>query len=652
MASEALQAFIQRDFAEAQQALLSLSNATSENLYDPKAEIDDPRVKHNALILQFYSKQTEESLITFLSFIANTLPKDKRPKEVEQLFMSTILDTTAFHFLHARLGSVSLYNLAVIAYHHALIKPAERIATFLYSKIDALEDWLALRLCFLLIDIHLRLVDIPAATIVASHAEKLLPRFVKTDVVDEDNQALTPSEIETLATHWNGRKSTILETPTSYEDAKFCLHIYNARISVFSDGSRSNRKEAKIAVDAADDTESRPTSAALLVKARVEQSYSKGLRILASIITQSASQKTLMNKVRPLALNSLGVLHHRLGRHALAACYFEQSRRCFLDLFSENTDTEKEEKKSAVTLNLLTFAKDSHVCYNLALQYMKLSDYSRALDLFTICARRDPLLATESAILWIRMAECCIGLEWNGADRKQALSLEGQGRGRRMVMRVQDKRDELSIQYAATCARAALDILDLQNQAKVNMNNEGVKESDHNGRVSETNTEVQRKSSQVSAKELQLRTSALTLLAYSSLSFDPATTVEACNQLRKIYPKGDSEQGMLGYLYAAEAFCKLNRPEDAANRLSFLFSMNVTTDSNIRDAAKINLALTHAANGDLVKASRAAKLALEQTRTSPKRRREAIFAASYIFLRSGETESARVLLRSMQNLTD
>lgn len=509
-----------------------------------------------------------------------------------------------------------------------------------------MDDWLAFKTCFLLIDVYLRLRNEPLASTIANYADKLLSRFSKSHP--------TPSELKLLTPDCPARSQTILDSPVTYEDAKFCMHIYHARLCALeADPSKAaTRKEAKNAVVAADNSESRPTAVALLVKAHVEHNYSKALRILASIVNQSPPH--VLQKVRPLVLNSLGILHHRLGRHALAACYFEHSRQSF-DRLSRQTS--QDSSADSVQLTIHTSAKDAEVSFNLALQYMKLGDYARALDLFTICAKNDRTYANESPLLWLRMAECCVGIE-SAANAKQQLSVEGQGRGRRLIMRAAVQDDNLTLEYAATCARSAIAILDKQKDEedangpqKSNVNNKDRFGMVPNHSTLRGKTDQPNPTSSASDEEnIRYRAAALTIMAYACLSFDPNAVIEACEELHKLYPKSDNDRCLLGRLYAAEAYCMLGRPDEAANQLAPLLTAKVSTDSSIREAAYVNMALTHVSNGDVASASRAAKLALKTFGGQSRHkviRKEAIFAASYIFLRSGEVETARRCLRSL-----
>ncbi|PXF49262.1 CCR4-NOT transcription complex subunit 10 [Gracilariopsis chorda] len=649
MAADALTAFLLRDFAAASQALLSLSDSPKAN-GNSKTPPEDPRIRHNLLVSEFYHNNSFQAIDDLVLFITHTLPQETKPTSANNLFSSITDNALVLKPLLSKFGPIALYNLAVIAYHFGFLQSASTIGDVLYANIEAMDDWLALRTCFLLIDLHLRLNDLPFASKISAYSEKLLPSFSS-----RQDGSGTPSEIKVLTPEWPTRSKCILEQPASYEDAKFCMHIYNARISSAfdesADGLRTVRKEAKSAVLVADDSHTRPTAAALLVKARVEPSYHKGLRILASVVGQSSS--TMIQNIRPLALNSLGVLHHRLGCHALAACYFEHSRQAFRKLFSEEGRNAK--NPHAVHLTSLSTVHNTHVAYNLALQYMQLSDFSKALDSFMICVKNDFTYANTSPLLWIRIAECCIGIERNSG--RPLLAVEGQGRGRRFIMRAAERDEGLNMEYAATCARAAIAILDRRkNRPDGQVSPSRPKRASLISNSSTLLENTPRNSttpSQDASEDNRLRGAALALLAYSSLSFDPKAAVEACREIQTLYPNGNNDRCILSRLYAAEAYCMLNRPSDAANQLYPLVH-SIISDSAAKEAVHINWALTQACRGDIATASKAARTALKgfsvMSASQQRHRslhRDTIFAASYIFLRNRETEIARRCLRSL-----
>lgn len=102
----------------------------------------------------------------------------------------------------------------------------------------------------------------------------------------------------------------------------------------------------------------------------------------------------MLAKIRPVALKSLGISQHHLGKHAVTACYFEHSRREFEDLLDRQQSH----------LSVMRSARDSNVGYHLALQYIKLGEYETELRLFLKCIKTDRIFAERSSMLWLRMS--------------------------------------------------------------------------------------------------------------------------------------------------------------------------------------------------------------------------------------------------------
>lgn len=1044
---------------------------------------DVHRIDHNRHVNQFYSSSSYSTknnpLIKYISgLLINRGPSSSSSPDHsdDDVIFNTLLDVRHVRAIYLEVGPVPLYNVAVVAYHRQgshrnALATAKRIVDFLYDHVEALDEWIAILTCFLLIDVHLCFARDVQGTVTSSrssflmsvlaYANKLLATFLpnnnsnnsstqskqQQEIQNDDNDNNAKNDIhndmnnvignhsvnETLSgddnnyndptlpllspSHWIGSSTTLIPFPPTYAAAKFCIHIYNGRLAhaivASSPPSSPHLHDLNIAqlrqtrhalVMALEQplSGSKPMAAALLLKAHIDQfNPEKCLHALSTIVSQCPDAASVI-KARPLALNALGILHHRFGRQALATCYFEQARKAFdyvyldvnnnedsdtlltrgpaaIDLKSNETndhgngnshgdsscddhgdgdgniksnrddtksdpkipndsytnDTNNENNETINsnisipsnvnnnadvagapaleeqqlqemthlfnqhvakgmthtcinasspnppeklplssrdptkhTLTVMNLARDSHVTYNLALQYMTTGQFSRALDCFSLCARSDPALAARSALLWIRMAECCVSMQHNAGG--PSLAVEGRGRSRRMIMRVGARPDLPAMEYAVCCAQAALNILDdkqtrtskargasedddvngnrkkkdmmstsssLQQQQqqllqggrqgkfgssgrktsrfdqyqlqqlssssnhlanhsnnpninanhaqqeKINTASESQKQTpgnegdsptaemgaqqqkrqqqqsylnqpldiiitddvDHNpddnglandvsntdmmlnmshgmnrnnsttnstanhanatsqvnrstasnvsssssmaspaymatstsapkssptvptsadganstpyttGSASATSTAPSNRPASNVDDDTELRGAAWTLIAYASLSFDAIAVVHACDRLGKLYARmSEHERWKLAQLYAAEALCMLNRPKQAVQRLSPLLNASFHLDAHVREAAYVNMALTHVCANDMVNADRAARVALKmytsaESPTHRDIRKQAVIVSSYIFLRNGDTEAAREVLRLLHH---
>lgn len=558
---------------------------------------------------------------------------------------------------------------------------------------------------------------------------EVLPQYL-----ESQKRTSSPLQIPELSPPWQGRKTTLLHPPSTFNSLRITIHLYHIRIKAYKflpeavnhvlpalsllvppdngDDEQHYKTQAEY------ETQANFEAAVMITKSRAEQEQYRGrhdwlqhvirsednaITYLSQVIKSCKeeiqegkfSNHNVLRKVWPIVYNSLGIIYHKMGRHALAACYFERSRMSF-DEFSISSSSGSSNSSNSgggvQAMNGNAGMKDSHVSYNLALQYMKCGNHKRALYFFDKCAKADVTMRLWSPLLWIRMAECCVAMEGTGREegRRSSLCFEGRGRSRRMIMRAGDDPDVAAMQYAVCCSKAALNILDKRagighygiddengsgcgrtsssslfgehSHDKINGNGNGNGLGNGNGNGPghglghdhvNNNEKVNR--SKQDERDKELRGASYTLIAYASLSFDANETVKACDNLSKLY-KPEDERWTLAQLYAAEAFCMLGQAEQGRRKLNPLLSASFPLESDVREAAYVNMALTHACfegQGGMGGACKAARVALKMYASGSKRqrdiRKQAVFAAAYIFLRDGDVEAAKDALRMIHH---
>lgn len=647
MSAVALTCFTAGDYERARQCLKELESS------------QDPRVLYNTAVLDFYRKSSCCDPSIVLSATVALLPADvgedarmalAASSDVAPPLASTLTSLThppVLAALRTAMGFVPIFNVAVVAYQSGHVFVADKFVTHLFSHVEAMEDWLAFRTCFLAIDLNLRKGDLGMVGRVVKFVERLVPALATNPAgnvaTSADDQLASTSNVEVngepsgfpepsvhfekVTPPWHGARTSVLSLPTSLPELKFCMHMYAARLGAAQGDAKLLRKESKGAVVFANDCGTCPTAAALLIKAKLDLNAAKVLRVMESIHSQAPAR--VQEAVRPLLLNNLGVIHHRLGRHALASLYFERSRTAFSALSSKGISLENSSRLN--TFSMVARGRDSHVTYNLGLQHLQLGHFRVALALFCSCARSDEVLSSRSAMLWIRISECCIGEANKMVEQDPVSYLRGRGRCRRYVLKTPRKPDAALMQYAALCARTALSVID-----KANPPSTSFPSSVSGDDIAES-------------EGLRQRCSALVLIAYATLHFDPHAAIAACDELVTCSRPGDSDHAVLGRLYGAEALCMLGRPDDAADRLSPLLAMSGTSMAAGREGAFVNVALAHTLRGDMAAAVRAAKAALNVTAKIPpgsSPRRNALMVAAYVSLRDGNMDAARQILSS------
>lgn len=591
MIEEAFAALVSGDYARSQELLGGISKQLP-------ASSKSRGTAHNAAVVALYaaggaSKERIEEVVRCA--LAN------RPENSDSEDVWALCDNGGLGVLYQACGGVHLYNLGVIAYNSGRTYTALNIGVALYDNIEAMEDWLALRVALLLVDTQLKVGDTQHAAVALRYAERILPQFK-----NHTNKKLFP-----VAPEWKKKSNAVLQPPISYEDARFFIATYKDRIRAVG-GNQSGEKQTDD--DGNSDAKDERAAVRQLIEARIEVDDAKILGILEKFKVDASPD--VFKKVAPIFFNTLGVVHHRLGLHAVACCYFERSRAEFLNANSSD-------KK----------AYDSRVAYNLGLHYMKLEEYKEALGMFSLCAKTNEVLATTSPHLWIRMTECCVAEANKHVMYSQGVKLEGCGRGRRLELRSRELigKGKRLFSYATICARTCLNILGQKKAAD------------------ETNND----------SDSKLRAVALAMLAYSMLEVDAKAALAACNELVDVSSGIDYERAVLGRLYGAEALCMLGRPNDAVERLAPLLAMRASAHAGIRDGAFVNVALAHSMRGDMATAVRAAKAALKVTAGTPSAgnsnskasyRREALLVATYVFLREGDLANARSSLHSLRTI--
>jgi tetratricopeptide (TPR) repeat protein len=608
LAAAALSAFTAAD--------LNLAAACLSNLHSlATATPPDLHVQYNTAVLNFYREHDCRDASSLVAATIDLLPealqagalRSPLPAALDLVSSPYVLTT-----LRARAGFIPIFNAAIVAYHSGALFTADKLATFLFSHVEAMEeDWLAMRTCFLLVDILLKTGQLNRVAGTLAYVEGLFA-----------SGAAASSRFTPVAPPWRGSAVSVMTLPKTPSEVLGCMHLYAARFGAAQCDAKLLKKESKSAVVSSNDDGSCPTAAALLIKAKFDLSASKALRVMESIDAQSPVR--VRAAVRPLLLNNLGVIHHRLGRHALAALYLEQSRSAFSRLFISEGVADKA-KVERPLLTYLARARDTHVAYNLGLQHMQLGHFRSALKLFSECARSDEVLASQSSMLWIRIAECCVAEASTARSKAPIAQARGRGQHRRYILRASAETDLSVMQYATMSARAALAIMDRSPVASSATAADDV----------------------TAATANRHRCAALALIAYTTLHFDPAAAIVACDELVSCSRPGDSDHAVLGRLYGAEALCLLGRPDEAVERLAPLLAMSGAGFSDGREGAFVNAALAHTLRGDMSAALRAAKAALKVTvgaaaNGSP--RRNAIAVAAYVSLRNDNVEAAKHIL--------
>lgn len=530
------------------------------------------------------------------------------------------------------------------------------------------------------------------------------------------------------------------ERPAPAVDLKLKLHLYKVRVLLLTRNLKATKREVKLAMNIA---RGRDSSTALHLKSQLE--YARGNHRKAIKLLMTSSNRTELG-MPSMFNNNLGCIYHQLRKHHTSTVFFSKALKSSCSLRSEKPlklSTFSQDKSLLILYNCglqylacgkpliaaRCFHKSGSVFYSQPLLWLRLAE----------CC----LLALEKGLLNTHH-----GSSMNGEEVK--VHAAGTGKWRQVVVENAVSRNglldsvdgssgddapRLSIVYARQCLLNALHLLNglelkpLQDDANNSASEDdgsshgspvgGAKNSNQKnitgGNVKATSNVTaaaaqasangdpkEAKGSLSSNNALQssitayeemrrkenhmIKQAVLADLAYVELCLEnPLKALSAAKALL-LLPDCSKIYVFLGHVYAAEALCRLNRPKEAAEQLSFYVSDGINVElpysdedrekwriekgggdgeelngnaaatnsfleepqgidflkpEEARGALYANLASTYAMLGDLEQAHRLVTQALSTIPNHP----TAVLAAVYVDLLLGKTVDALAKLK-------
>lgn len=512
----------------------------------------DPKVIHNKGVAEFY-----QSKFTKI--------------EEFKLCLSTVC-----HFDHLNIDNlitvddvdhcVVLYNQAVILYHHQQYKAALSIMEKLIPCIEPLEENMAKKIAFLLVELYLRTHQPEKAMGRLSYIEKMLFTNIKSGSSPNNSERAEKSENQ--------------ETSLSSDGASSKISLYKTRCLLMMKSLKACKREIKVLMS----TQAQNPSVVYL-KSNFEYlrgSYRKVLKMLATVpqnivITESGDCLPVMY------YNNLGCNHFHTRKHHLGAFYFKRAVEENENAF-KSVKKESEEGKFGPSLQTVAISRHYELLYNMGVQLLHCGKIQAAFD----CLIQAVQVYQTNPRLWLRLAECCITnyREDNEVDKKLSRRLQvfqgsvASGVHRKLILGSTTKHEKLSnnpaipapsIEFASLCLRNALLLLPedpLQSD---------ISEEQNDSCKSEIFLVPAPPSNPMRAAEVSnLRCSILAASAYVSLCLnDHLVALNYAENLLRQH-KLSGAQRYLAHLYAAEAFVHLNRTTDAIHHLNPEYSVDVS----------------------------------------------------------------------------
>lgn len=513
----------------------------------------DPKVIHNKGVAEFY-----QSKLTKVDEF--------------KLCMSTVC-----HFDHLNIDNLTtiddvdhcvvLYNQAVILYHHQQYRAALSIMEKLIPCIEPLEENMAKKIAFLLVELYLRTHQPEKAMGRLSYIEKTLFTNVKSGSSPNSSERTEKSENQ--------------ETPSSSDGATSKISLYKTRCLLMMKSLKACKREIKVLMS----TQAQNPSVVYL-KSNFEYlrgSYRKVLKMLATvpqniIITESGDCLPVMY------YNNLGCNHFHTRKHHLGAFYFRRAIEENENAFKTVKKGSEEGGKSGPTLQTVALSKHYELLYNMGVQLLHCGKVQAAFD----CLIQAVQVYQTNPRLWLRLAECCITnyREDNEVDKKLSRRLQvfqgsvASGVHRKLILGSTTKNEKLcnnpaipapSIEFASLCLRNALLLLPEDHMQS------DITEEQNDPSKSEIFLVSAPPSNPMRAAEVSnLRCSILAASAYVSLCLnDHLVALSYANNLLRQH-KLSGAQRYLAHLYAAEALVHLDRTTDAIHHLNPENSVDVS----------------------------------------------------------------------------
>ncbi|KYR01943.1 putative CCR4-NOT complex subunit 10 [Tieghemostelium lacteum] len=536
-----------------------------------------------------------------------------------------------------------LYNQSVVLYLIKQYGTCYANLDILYQNLLFLDDYLAIRICFLLINVCLTSQYYDKATSVLFYLEKTFPHLY---YIKESN-----SNTNNETSNNNNNNNNTLMTPLEF---RFMIHFYKSKLYLLSENSYHLAKfEIKNAIDTALTINHSLLPSCYLLKSNYYNHYSstkyhKTIEYLnKSTLINNNNENNNNSTTKPLSFgidlhfeeitpqfyyNNLGSLHFNLDKFSSSLFYFSKAFDC------ENQNQQQQQSQQ----QFKNVDKKTELFYNIAMVLMVVGKP----DLAFSCLQESCLHWYSSPLIWLRLAECCILTHLSKLKSEQDTQSDQQikyisdpttGTARFILPTTSSKHqglqlmedsglDEtddlsklgtLSLEFAAKCLRNAnylqSKVLHSLKKSKDQQNQLQQLNNDINNTINSTtstnnNMNTNNSSSNGTPTDLyqnnpnELMFSILVSQAYISLcTWNPVITITVTRQLlalcstlekedlelndckttSKTQPIDFAKFKYYAHMYAAEACIMLNLPTQAIDFLSPTFIDSIQQNNNI-----------------------------------------------------------------------
>ena len=298
--------------------------------------------------------------------------------------------------------SLTVYNMAVLLFQLKQFARCRTLLEDMFSNIEPIDEFLAFKLCFLLLDVYLLQRQAERAAEVLAYLEKSFANLTKGEGGKENGEAAVDigdgeAKRASPSGDWpNKRSARRPPTDITPDEVRAALSVYKAKLALTSRASKSSKREIKTTLNAC-----APNTTGLFLKCNLEwqrQNYRKAIKLL-----NNSCQTTEADvNVPALYFNNLGCIHHCMRKHAAAAFFFARALQENDGLYKSADD--KAACGEGVSLRTFSCDRRCEISYNRGLQQLLSGRPEEAFASFMVGV---DLMHAQPRV-WLRLGEACV----------------------------------------------------------------------------------------------------------------------------------------------------------------------------------------------------------------------------------------------------
>lgn len=692
-----------------------IGNVTTEQV--PLIPIISDQEKELANIsYQAFEKGNYDECLSTLEQLSSTRTNDLKVlhnKAVTEYYSSDFINTNDFqrtlidicHQARISIDNVEaledvdhcilFFNQAIILFHLHQYHATIAILDKLFQFIEPLDESLARKICFLLLEVYLCTHQPEKALSLISYIETMLFGSNKTN---ENKTQTSDKDKEQDKDKENNKDSDVKEKDiieiNQNEIYRPKLQHYKARCYIMLKSAKFCKREIKSLMN------SGVNIPAIYLRSQLEYlrgSYRKSLKVLNTATSSGSLRpfKETGDNLTVMYYNNVGCIHFYMGKPNLASFYFNKALQEHDNAIKNLTDDEDKEKLSVRPLPTMNLTPRYHLLYNLGIQYLHIGYADKAFDCLIEVVR----IYHVNPRLWLRLAECCIqftkpknSLDFHLNERKKDMvqKVIGSGIHRKIILspflsnnyKISDLEQTSAmptptLEFASFCLRNALMLLPEEQSSSISSQGSVGDESEAFHPLD--TSIIALPSNPIQGTEIaSLRNSILIASSYVALCLGDTVVALKHAETLLIQPRVSGAHKLLAHLYAAEALILMDRIADAIQHLnpdrikdvSFMMPFSSDSDAKANDKPEennktygnsqnwlpntvnsarmimiYNMAVAYTLRGELEKAGENLRLVGVSRSSGTDIPVQALMLAMYIQLQQGHADLARSIIK-------